>query len=370
MQAGSKTGSVNRSYRKTMGILLLVVAVILLISLHEDGYFPVIHSPKDVFEAIGLWFRLTFGKIFHTSDALNYYDLTAEVPWYGAVIERVRITVMTFLCGALMALSGSIFQTVFRNPMAAPTMLGVSSGVQVGVVILVLQYEFAATTMLLYKYIYCYIGAVAMLLLVLGAGKLTSGRGKLNIFDMLLVGAILSQIVGAVMSYFTYGMDNDLALVFQQVSGAIEMDTSKEAFMFLGAVVIVSLIPMMLLRYSFNAVGFETDDTRSLGINAYAMKIVTMILGTIMIAAAMIHCGSAGMISMAAPFIARGLFGAEYRRQFWGNLLIGGTILVMCKDIVGMIPFFGSHIPLGTVVDFVVLPIFIVIVVSQRRVWT
>ena len=99
------------------------------------------------------------------------------------------------------------------------------------------------------------------------------------------------------------------------------------------------------------------------------MKIITMVLGTIMIAAAMIHCGSAGMISLVAPFIARALFGAEYRGQFWGNIMIGGTILVICKDIVGMIPFYGSHIPLGTVVDFVVLPIFVVIVVSQRRIW-
>ena len=89
-----------------------------------------------------------------------------------------------------------------------------------------------------------------------------------------------------------------------------------------------------------------------------------------MIAAAMIHCGAAGMISLIAPFISRGLFGAEYRGQFWGNLLIGGGVLVICKDIVGLIPFSSSALPLGTIVDFVMLPIFVMIIVSKRRVWS
>ncbi len=365
-----RAGAERKRDGRAMGILILVTVIILLLSLCEDGYLATLYSPVKVIRAVGLWFRLTFAKVFHTSDMLNYYDLTAAVPWYGGVMQRVRLTLITFLCGALMALSGSIFQTVFRNPMAAPTMLGVSAGVNIGVVILVVQFEFAAATMMLYKYIYCYIGAVAMLLLVLGVGKLSSGHGKLDIFSMLIVGTILSQIAGAVMTYFTFSMDNDLALVYQQVASAIEMDTSREAFMFLGAVALISIVPMILLRFSFNAVGFETDDTRSMGINAYGMKIITLILGTLMIAAAMIHCGSAGMISLAAPFIARGLFGAEYRGQFWGNLLIGGAILVVCKDIVGLIPFYGSHIPLGTIVDFIVLPIFVGMVVTQRRIWT
>ncbi|MBQ9014639.1 MAG: iron chelate uptake ABC transporter family permease subunit [Firmicutes bacterium] len=370
MQIGLNESAGRYQNKKAMRILLACAAVCLILSLNVDGYFPVLHTPAEVIRSIFTWFHLTFAQLFHTPAALHYYDITGEMPYYGGVMQRVRLMAMTFLCGALMALSGSIFQTVFRNPMAAPTMLGVSAGVNAGVLVLVLQFEFAATTMMLYKYIYCYIGAVVMLALVLIMGKISSGKGRLNIFDMLIVGAILSQIIGAVMTYYSYAMENDLALVYQQVSAAIEMDTSKEAFLFLGGVTVLSLVPMLLLRFSFNAVGFETDDSRSLGIHAYGMKIVTMILGTMMIAAAMIHCGSAGMISLVAPFIARGIFGAEFRRQFWGNLLIGGTLLVVCKDIVGMIPFYGSHIPLGTIVDFVVLPLFVVIIVSQRRIWS
>lgn len=370
MQIGlNHSGGGRYRNRTTARILVLTMVAFLLLSLSVDGYLPEFHTPAEILRSIFTWFQLTFAQIFHTSTALQYYDITGEIPYYGGVMERIRLIAMTFICGALMALSGSIFQMVFRNPMAAPTMLGVSSGVSLGVMVLVLQFEFAATSMLLYKYIYCYIGATCMLALVLFMGKVSSGRGRLNIFDLLIVGAILSQIIGAVMTYFTYGMDNDLALVYQQVSAAIEMDTSKEAFAFLGAVTVISLIPMLLLRFSFNAAAFDSDDSRSMGVSSYGIKILTMILGTFMIAAAMIHCGAAGMISLIAPFIARGVFGAEFRKQFWGNLMIGGTILVICKDIVGLIPFYGSHVPLGTIVDFVVLPLFVVIIVSNRRIW-
>lgn len=367
IRPAKKAGFFN--YIRPMPALIIASIIVIFLSLCVDGYYTMVNAPAAVIKSLITWFRLTFAQLFATSDYLDYYDIVEDMPYYGGVIERVRLTAMTFICGALMALSGSIFQTVFRNPMAAPTMLGVSSGVSFGVMVLVLQFEFAAVDMLFYKYVYCYIGAAVMLGLVLFMGKISSGRGRMNIFDLLIVGAILSQITGAVMTYFTYGMENDLALVYQQVSAAIEMDTSREAFLFLGAVTVISLIPMLLLRFSFNAVGFENDDSRSLGIHTYGMKITTMVLGTFMIAAAMIHCGSAGMISLIAPFIARGLFGAEFRRQFWGNLIIGGGILVICKDIVGLIPFYGSSVPLGTIVDFVVLPIFVVIIATQRRVW-
>lgn len=370
MQIGHNEAKGQLENRKAKRTLILIMAACLILSLNIDGYTAVLHTPGEVIRSLLTWVQMTWVQLFHTSGVLDYYDVVEDMPYYGGVLQRIRVMAVTFMCGALMALSGSIFQTVFRNPMAAPTMLGVSAGVNLGVMVLVLQFEFAAIHMMLYKYIYCYTGAVCMLALVLVMGKISSGRGRMNIFDLLIVGAILSQIIGAVMTFFTYGMDNDLALVYQQVSAVIEMDTSRNAFLFLGSVTAISLIPMLLLRFSFNAVAFETDDSRSLGVNPYGMKIATMILGTFMIAAAMIHCGSSGMISLIAPFIARGVFGAEFRKQFWGNLAIGGTILVVCKDIVGMIPFYGSHVPLGTIVDFVVLPIFVVIVVSQRRIWT
>lgn len=361
--------NISFSAGRPMMMLLFLMAAVLLFSFCIDGFVIKIHSPWHVLVSIGTWFRLAFAKLLHMPTAMHITSIVSAMPYYGGILQRIKLTAMTFGCGALMALSGSIFQMVFRNPMAAPTMLGVSSGVNLGVAVLVMQYEYAAATMIVEKYIYCYIGAVMMLTLVLAMGKLSSGKGRMNSFDLLIVGAIVSQVAGAVVVYFTYSMDNDVALVYQQLLGAIEMDVSGASFVFLGAALLISIVSMVMMRFSFNAAAFEPDDSRSLGVNVYAVKIVTMILGTLMMTAAMIHCGTAGMISLIAPFFARGLFGPEFRRQLAGDLFIGGTVLVLCKDIVGLIPFYGSSVPLGTIVDFVVLPIFVVMVAAQRRVW-
>ncbi len=360
----------NKTVRShPMIVVGVIVIIIALVSFCIDGNFREWHTPAESWISIISWFRIHLGHLVDSEAWRNRKELIEQMPYYGGVIERIRLSAMTFGCGMLMALSGSIFQTVFRNPMAAPTMLGVSTGVNVGVLILVLQYGLYAESHLSEKYLYCYIGAGVMLTLVLVLGKISSGKKRMSVFDLLIIGVILSSIIGAIMSFFTMGMENDIALVYREIMMMIRMDTSKQAFSILGFAMLISLVPMFMLRFSFNAVSFESDDTRSLGINAYLMKIVTLVLGTIMITAAMIHCGSAGMISLVAPFIARGLFGAEFRRQFWGTLLIGGGILLICKDIIGLIPFGTDGIPLGTIVDFVALPVFVLIVVKQKRVW-
>ena len=318
-------------------------------------------SPVEVIKSIVLWFRLHLSHLFGTSAWLHYQELTDAVPLYGSVITRIRITAMTFLCGMIMALSGSVFQTVFRNPMAAPTMLGVNTGVSTGVLILVLQYGYSAANMMGRKYIYCYIGAGVMLGIVLLVGKLSSGRKRMSVFDLLIVASIISSMVSAFTSYYTLTMENDLMLIYQQILGAMDMDVSGRAFAWLGIFACIGIVPMVLMRFSFNAVSFETDDSRSLGINVYMMKILTMIFGTILIAAAMVHCGTSGMISLIAPFIGRKLCGANFKQNFLVTMLMGGSVLMLCKALVGLIPFADMGVPLGTMVNFVMLPFFVLI---------
>lgn len=364
-----QTGLEGRRKNNRIIISIAALAAVLAVSLCIGGYSYSLNSPAEVFMSIRVWIKLSLANLLNAGAGQGGAGNAGSMPFYGDVISRIKYTGMTFMCGMLMAVSGHIFQTVFRNPMAAPTMLGVSTGVNLGVLALVLQFGAAAYQMMSLKYIYCYSGAIAVLAAVLILGKISSGRKRTSVFDYLLVGAILSQIIGAVMTYFTYAMENDQMLIYQEISGDLHMDISNNAFEVLGVAMLIGLVPMFMIRFSFNAVSFETDDSRSMGVNAYALKIITMILGTIMIAAAMIHCGSAGMISLIAPFISRGLFGAEFRKSFWGDLLIGGGLLVICKDVTGLIPFGDSGLPLGTIVDFIAVPVFVLIVVSQRRIW-
>jgi iron complex transport system permease protein len=248
-------------------------------------------------------------------------------------------------------------------------MLGVASGVQIGIIVLVLQYGAAAEGMPIEKYRYCYFFALAMLAVVLTAAKLSSGKKKFSVFDLLIVAAIVQSVIGGVTSFYTYGLDNDLALAIQNISNAVRVSTEPISLFILGIVFLLSVVPFFLLRFSFNAVCFDSDESNSMGVNTRLIKFAALVLGSLMMTAGMVHCGSVGMISLIVPFLARAVFGAESKKLFWGNLLFGGLILLICRDIASFIPFAETGLPIGAVVQFIAMPVFVLILFSGRRTW-
>lgn len=359
----------QKDYRRKMKLLILITVAVLLVSLCVRHIGVGFVSPVETFVNLKTWIHLNLGKAFNWPIYLERFSLLRDMDTYPESVGRLKITVITFLCGMLLALSGMLFQSVFRNPIAAPTMLGVSTGVQLGILILINNYGAMALSMPLEKYEYCYIGAVCLLALVMFAGKLSSGKKKFSVFDLLLVSAVLSQIVGAAISYYTVSMENEELLLYQQISKAMSVNIEPVSFLALLLALVISLVPVYLMRFSFNAISFDNEESSCMGISVGRLKIIALLLGTLMITAAMVHCGSVGMVSLIVPFISRGIFGAEFRRTFWGNLLIGGTLLVLCRDVASMVKFGGDGLPVGTVVEFVTLPIFVLILFSQRRTW-
>ncbi len=353
--------------RKKLLVIFAAAALIFFVSVCERSDFQGFYSPATVIENIKMWISLAGAK--GVAGDISKLQAASELAGYLDTVYRVKLCTVTFVCGMVLAMAGMLFQNVFRNPIAAPTMLGVNTGVNLGIIALISSYGAVAAYMPFQKYIYCYTGAVIMLAAVLAVGKLSSGSGRFSVYDLLIAGAILSQIAGAGVTFYLYNSDNDAALVYQQISKAIYVDTQPVSLIFITAAAAVTLIPVYMARFSFNAVSFEDSEARSLGIKPAAVKITALILGTFMVTAGMVHCGSAGMVSLIVPFISRSIFGADFRKLFTGNILIGGAVLLLCRDIASFFPFGGYGLPIGTVVDFVAMPVFVIILVKQRRTW-
>jgi iron complex transport system permease protein len=358
------------THRKKIKLLVLAIAVLFVFSLCIRTAGPGLYSLPDAFSNLKLWFEINVGGFVRGDAWLHRFDAIEAVGiGYYESPYRLLISVITFACGMLLALAGYIFQSVFRNPMAAPSMLGVGTGVQVGLIIMVLTYGGAAIHMPFEKYRYCYIAAIAMLAVIMAAAKLSSGKRKFSVFDLLIVAAIVSQIVGGVTAYYMYSMDNSVAFTLQALSNVMTVDTEPISLLLLGIIVLVSIVPFFLLRFSFNIVCFDSDESNSMGLNTRLIKFVSLVLGSLMMTAGMVHCGAVGMLSLMVPFISRGLFGAESSKLFWANMLIGGFILLLCRDIAFLIPFSADGLPIGAMIEFVTLPIFVLILTSGKRTW-
>ena len=286
--------------------------------------------------------------------------------WRNIIINsRVPQALTAMVAGAGLAVSGLQMQTVFRNPLAGPGLLGASSGVSLGIMLLVVLYGTAAPQMLTERYIYCYGFGAAILVFVVAAGVKLSGKGKpFDIVTMLLIGGIFGQLAGFVQQYvilFVYGEDETIQNVFIELTQMLVVDTSPLSWACLAVAFAVSFIPVYLMRFRMNALAF--------GINFTRLRAIALISGAIMLLAAQIHTGMVGMVSMIVPFMSRSWFGTEFSKQLTGNICIGTVLLLICRDITDCIPFVGDGLGVGMIVSIVAMPLFAVIMAKHLNSW-
>lgn len=360
----------RRRLRAKVVACAIVLAVLLAGSLCLMVSVQRVMPPSEVLGCVGLWFQVNFGALFTTEVPLNTLQIMQLQPHYFEVTARFSISVLTALCGAMLALAGALYQYVFKNPIAAPTMLGVQSGVNVGLVILVLTMGTGALAATGARYLLCYGCAAAILLTVLLAGRLVGGTGAFNVVNMLLVGSIVSQLAGTAVTYATnLWMDDTLYQVYFEVQEQLRADASAASWLALLAAFAVSLVPILATRFSMNALSLADEDARLCGVSPSALRLVALLSGSIMVTAATVYCGTVSMASLLVPHIARALFGAEFRKQLAGSMLLGAILLLLCRDIVAVIPFLDTGIPIGTAVTFVTMPFFVWMLAMQQRSW-
>lgn len=368
MSIGSEDRRVFR--RKTVGVAVVLVAVCAF-SLCVDNYLGRIAPPLEVLQCYGMWFNQLITSIVSPGDALSGPDLMRFNQSYFSLTDRAAVIFITAVCGMLLALSGSLYQSVFRNPIASPSMLGVSSGVQLGVLVLVVVFGTAATTEGAWRYALCYTFGISMLVVLFVLSHLISGRGQpLNVVNMLVIGTLLSQLAGVVVSYVSwYYFDDELWEVYNSLSEVLVVDTEWYALAALAVFSVISVAPILLLRFRMNMLSFGESDMRMLGVSARSLQIIALICGTVVMVVAQVSIGTVAMLALVVPHISRMLFGAEFRKQLVGNVLLGALLLVTCRTVLSFVPFIGSFLPIGTVVSFLVIPAFVWILATQQRSW-
>ena len=331
-------------------------------------------APAEVLRNLLTWIRFEVAKAYSLPVFPEIERMIRnELPLYYETLSRFRITVLTMIAGGMLALGGAVYQCAFRNPIAAPSILGVTTGVDLGILVTVLQYGQAAYSETLARYRYSYFFSLLILLFVLLAGKIISGiKKRAAVTDMLLVGMVLSQIIGVIYRYYEFESEAQILLTLRNLSGGIYINTDTISFLFLGAAFIAGFVPLFLLRFSFNAICFPDDDAYALGLRPGLVRYSALLCATLLVVSAMIHVGSAGvgMLSLIVPHFCRYFIGADFKKLLWGCLVYGGIILLLCRALSSMISFglYGS-LPLSTVVSVLAAPVFVSILMQQRRGW-
>jgi iron complex transport system permease protein len=328
------------------------------------------YSPADVANVLWTAIYLGFGHLCNLPYVAQSDQIIDAVGCYHDVLGRAQIIAIVLVCGMLLAVSGMLFQMVFKNAIASPTMLGVSSGVKLGQIIAVLVFSSAIFKMPATIYALGYIGGLIALAIVLLIGKLTggSGKGSFNLLNMMLIGAMFSEVIGIFLTFLSAtALKGDLGKVYDQIVLTTSLNKTPLAIMVLVVTAIVTIIPLIARRYQLNLLAFSDTDIKLGGVNPSSIRILALACGSVMILAAQSEVGDVAMLSLVTPFLSRAIFGVEFRKQFIGSVLIGMIIILVCSDISAMIQFVSTGVPMTVIVNVLMVPLFAWIMATNQK---
>jgi iron complex transport system permease protein len=309
------------------------------------GRYPV--SPKTVFDII--LYRLGF--------VAPYWEKTLETVVLSVRMPRI---ILAALVGGALSVSGASYQTLFKNPMVSPDILGVSAGA-----------GFGAALAMVNNAMWWQVQISALLFSIL-AVFLTNFIGyvfaRQEITVMVLAGVVISSLFQALLAIVKTIADPENALpsITFWLMGSLGRGSNKDVLMMLPFLVL-SLALLFFFRYQINALAAGSDEAATLGVNVPLVKLTVIAAPTMMTVASVCIGGIIGWIGMVAPHISRMLAGADYPKLVCASFGVGGLFLLIIDDIVRGVP--GVELPLGVLTALVGTPVFVALLSRVRKGW-
>lgn len=267
---------------------------------------------------------------------------------------------LSLLVGAALGLSGATLQGTFRNPLADPYLLGISSGGTLGAsIIFVFQVGLAEANVLLP--LFAFGGALATGMLILAASRWLGG----NLETLLLVGVALANVLSAVLSVvLLFNPEGSLQVSYWLLGGVGGASRDRDAIVLGG--LLVAAAPLLLYGRELNLLQLGPDVAHSLGVDAARVRTRLLLLASLGTAVAVAFAGIIGFVGLISPHVARRVWGTDYRAVLPGSLVIGGLFLLGAHDLSGLlVP--DVVLPVGLFTAFAGAPFFFLLLVRNRR---
>lgn len=345
MDTGITGGKRSVAQRRMLLFLLLLLLVLAFLSLRIGRYHIAF---ADLFR---YFVSLITGKELLSQQA-------------GTVIALIRIPriLMALLVGAALAASGASYQSLFRNPLVSPDILGVSAGAAVGASLaILLSMNTVGVQIMAFAF---GLGAVSLVVFL----SMLIGRGKLHILIMVLSGIVISALFSASTSLLKYLADTDEQLpeITFWLMGSLARTGGYHNLLIMAGVLLVGGLPLWLLRWKINVLTFG-EEARTMGVNTRLYSALLILLSTLLTASSVAFCGVIGWIGLIVPHMARMLVGPNFMTLLPTSMLIGGTFVLAVDDLARSL--IVSEIPLGILTSFLGAPFFIYLFYRSRRNW-
>jgi iron complex transport system permease protein len=288
----------------------------------------------------------------------------AVSPAVESVIWQVRgpRVLASALVGAALAVAGTAFQGLFRNPLVSPDILGASSGAALGAV---LGIFFALGVFAIQAL--AFVGGLVAVAAVYAIG--TAVRARDPILVLVLTGVVIGSLLGAGVGLVKYLADpyNQLPAMTFWLLGSLAA-TSAADLLPLFAPVTLGTVVLLALRWRMNVMSLPDEEARALGVPTGPLRIVIVAAATLVTSASVATAGIIGWVGLVVPHIARSLVGPEFARLIPTAALLGGGFLLLIDTLARTMA--AIEIPLGILTALVGTPFFIWLLTSVSKTWS
>lgn len=311
-----------------------------------------------------LWLNISKGDV-EISNSNLWVLLTGGVvengAWSYIVESRINRSIVAIIAGGAIGVSGLILQVFFRNPLAGPGVLGITSGASLGVAIIVLGGATFGTFMGGIGIVIAgIIGALAVLMLLLLISKFIQNAVTLLVAG-LMFGYFTSAFIDVLILWANKTETRDYNIWSQ---GSFEGLTNTELAVFIGMILVVFMSSFFLVK-PLNALVTGNDSAASLGIHIQRTQISIILITGVLAAMVTVYCGPIGFIGIAVPQFIRVLVRSKNHALILPLVFLGGGFLAILADFV--VRMSSNVLPLNTVTAIIGAPIIIWVIINLNR---
>lgn len=282
---------------------------------------------------------------------------------------RLPQAITALLSGAALSVAGLLMQTLFRNPLADPSMLGISSGAGLGVAITILFTGILGGNALsslgfwanIGVSLAAFLGATSVLMLILGF----SSKIK-NMTTLIIIGLMISYLAGSmtdILKFFSIKEDIH-AFVIWGMGTFSSVGISKLSFYTIS--ILPVLFASLFLAKSLNIMILGDFYAENLGVNIKRNNIIIILISGYLTAIVTAYCGPIAFLGLAIPHLTRFIFKtSDHRILIPGTMVIGMTVSLLC-NLVARVPGFEGNLPINAVTAFIGAPIVIWVILRRR----
>ncbi|MFZ1105832.1 MAG: iron ABC transporter permease [Hyphomicrobiaceae bacterium] len=266
------------------------------------------------------------------------------------------------LCGAALAGAGAAYQTLFRNPLVSPDILGVSTGAGLGAVLgiflslPVIGIQLTAFAM-----------GLATVAVVYGIGSAVRGRDPILV--LVLAGVVVGSLAGAGISLMKILADpyDQLPAIVFWLLGSFSAIRKSEVWTAL-PMVLIGLLPLLALRWRINVLSLGDEEAKALGVEAGRLRLAVVTAATLMTASVVAISGVIGWVGLVIPHIARMAVGPSFDRLLPTAMLMGASYLLLVDTLARTMA--RIEVPIGILTAILGAPFFLWLLMRGREGWS